>query len=294
MDRSSLPASAQSGNFGLLARCLTVGAAGRNAGGSGLGHLLLAVAMIALGIRGFFYADFASVWQHIPIAHLPGRQFFVYACAGVELTAGIGLLVRDMVRGASAILFVFLLLWTVLLKLPAVVAVPQMEATWLGLGEINVILAGGWILFAQHAGGWTRSHLRWLVGLSGVRWARLLFALSLPMIGLSHFVYASQTVGFIPAWIPWPYDWAYLTGAGSIAAAIGILFAVFPRLAATLEAAMLSVITLLVWLPGLIAAPSDDALTPFLMSSAIACGAWVVADSYRGLRWFTIGPSPRA
>ncbi|HEY8288000.1 MAG TPA: hypothetical protein VIG49_01940, partial [Acetobacteraceae bacterium] len=182
-------------------------------------------------------------------------------------------------------------LWAMLLKLPAVLVMPQMEATWLGLGEIAVILSGGWILFASHAGGETGRHLTWAVGTHGIGWARLLFALALPAIGLAHFVYADATAGFIPAWLPWKYGWVYLTGAGSLAASLGVLFGVLPRLAAVMEAAMLSVITVLVWLPGLVAAPGDAAVTPFLMSTAIAAGAWVVADSYRAAAWLGFGSS---
>jgi uncharacterized membrane protein len=250
-----------------------------------LGHVLLALVMIALGIRGLVYGDFASVWQRIPIEHLLARQFFVYACAVIELATGLGLLMKRMVGFSSGILFIYLLLWAVLLKLPAVVFVPTMEATWLGFGEIAVILAGGWTVFAVHAGSWVRSHVGFATGVRGVRWARLLFALSLPTIGLSHFVYAKETASFIPTWLPWHLGWAYLTGAGSLATSLGVLFAIWPRLAVTLEAAMLSVITLLVWLPGVITAPGNDSVTPFLMSTAIACGAWAVADSYRGVAW---------
>jgi uncharacterized membrane protein YphA (DoxX/SURF4 family) len=117
-----------------------------------------------------------------------------------------------------------------------------------------------------------------------VRWARLLFALALPMIGLSHFFYVKQTVGFIPAWIPAPHFWAYLTGGASIVASLAVLAGICSRLAATLEAAMLSVITLLVWLPGVLGAPGNDSITPFLMSSAIACGAWALAGSYTPMK----------
>lgn len=272
-----------------LADNLSIGVADRHAAGAGIGQLLLAAVMIGLGIRGLVYADFASVWQRIPIEHLPARQFFAYACAVVELATGAGLLVKRAVALSSCILSVYLFLWVVLLKLPAVVLVPQMEATWLGFGEIAVILAGAWSLFASKAVGWTRTPLNFAVGRTGVCRARLLFALSLPMIGLSHFVYAKETAGFVPAWLPWPYGWAYLTGAGSIAASIGILFTLYPRLAATLEAAMLSVITVLVWLPGVIAKPGNESVTPFLMSTAIACGAWAIADSYRGIRWLQAG-----
>jgi len=287
MDKSTRSGHALLGPPALFSDDLPKGAAASNATGMGLGHVLLALVMIALGIRGLVCGDFASVWQRIPIEHLPARQFFVCACAVIELVTGLGLLVKRMVEFSSGILFVYLLLWAVLLKLPAVMFMPTMEATWLGFGEIAVILAGGWVMFAVHAGSWARSHVGFATGARGVRWARLLFALSLPTIGLSHFVYAKETASFIPAWLPWHLGWAYLTGAGSLATSLGVLFAFWPRLAATLEAAMLSVITLLVWLPGVIAAPGNDSVTPFLMSTAIACGAWAVADSYRGVPWLT-------
>lgn len=254
------------------------------------GHLLFAGVMIALGLRGLVVGDFASVWQRIPIAHLPARQLFAYACAAIELSIGLGLLWRRSVELAAAVASGFLLAWAVLLKLPPVLVAPGMEATWLGLGEIAVILSGGWILFASHAADAGR-HLTWAVGRRGIGWARLLFALALPAIGLAHFVYADATAGFMPAWLPWKYGWVYLTGAGSLAASLGVLLGVLPRLAAVMEAAMLSVITVLVWLPGLVAAPGDASVTPFLMSTAIACGAWVVADSYWTAGWLGFGPA---
>jgi uncharacterized membrane protein len=253
-------------------------------------QVALALTMIGLGVLGIIYGDFALVWQRIPIEHLPGRELVAYACAAIELLTGVGLLLRSTVPLSSRVLVVYLLLWAVLLKLPAVVFVPQMEATWLGFGEIAVVLAGGWVLFAMHAGEWARNRLRFAVGARGVRNARLLFAIALPMIGLSHFVYSEQTVAFIPTWLPFPLGWAYLTGAGSIAASIGVLFGIVPRLAAALEAAMLGIITLLVWGPQLATIPPDrTSWTGFMISAAIAAGAWVVAESYRGIPWLARG-----
>jgi uncharacterized membrane protein len=255
---------------------------------------VFAAMMVGLGVIGLIYGDFAMGWQRIPIEHLPGKQFFAYASALIELVTGLGLLIPRTTRISSRILFVFLLIWAVLLKLPAVVTVPKTEGTWLGFGEIAVILAGGWILFAVHAGEWERSHLKFAVGARGVHMARILFALSLPMIGLSHFFYTPATVALVPAWLPDRLAWAYLTGAGNIVAGVAVLFAVFPRLAATTEAAMLGIITLLVWGPGLVTKPTDRLqVTAFLISSVITCGAWIVADSYRGTPWFAVGAAGR-
>jgi uncharacterized membrane protein len=292
MDRSTPLARTRPGLFSRLADNLSIGTDRAAATSFGTGHVLFAAVMIGLGIRGLVYGDFASVWQHVNIEHPTARQVLAHACALVALAGGVGLLFRRTVGLSAFVLLVYLLLWVVLLKLHGVVSAPRVMATWLGFGEIILIMAGAWILFATHAPQWARRHFLFAIGAAGVRWARLLVVLSLPMIGLAHFVYAKETAAFVPAWIPGPYFWAYLTGAASIAASLGMLFAIWPRLAATLEAAMLSVITLLVWLPVLIATPGNDSWTPLLMSTAIACGAWVVADSYRGESWF--GPVERS
>ncbi len=250
---------------------------------NGWGHRLFALMMIGLGISGIVSGDFASVWQHIPIDNLPGRAFFAYATAAIELATGLGLFFRKTVAMSARVLFVFLVMWLILLKVPGIVAAPSMEAMWLGFGEIAVIAAGGWILFAMYN---ANDRSTFLVGRKGVRNARLLFAIALPMIGLSHFCYADETAKYVPTWLPFRHGWAYLTGAGSIAACLGVLTGVFARLAAALEAAMLVVITVLVWTPWLTPAPvTQMQITAFLISSAIACGAWVVADSYQATGW---------
>ena len=248
---------------------------------AGWGQPLFALVMIGLGITGFATGDVAMTWQRIPIDGMPGQAIVAYVCAAIEWFGGIGLLIPRAAAFASRALFVFAMLWLVLLKLPAVVSVPQMEATWLGFGEIAVVAAGAWMLYATHS-----SRSTWLLGRAGVRNARVLFAVALPMIGLSHFVYADETVKFIPSYFPFPYAWAYLTGAASLATCVAVLSGVCARLAATLEAAMLVVITVLVWTPWLTPAPVGRLqVTAFLMSSIIAAGAWIVADSYRGSAW---------
>lgn len=251
-----------------------------------------AATMIGLGLLGLIHGDFALVWQRIPIEPLPARQVIACACAAIELLGGIGLLLKPSNRLALRVLFAFLLLWLLLLNVPAVVLVPQMEASWLGFGEIAVMLAGIWIRFAANARLQPWRVLKFATGANGIRWARRLFIVSLPMIGLSHFVYATETAAYVPHWLPFPLGWACLTGAGSLAACLGLLCGVWLRLAATMEAAMLGVITALVWMPGLFALPPDRTQwTGFLISAAIACGAWIVADSYRATKWLALGAS---
>jgi len=215
---------------------------------------LFAAVMIGLGIIGLIYGNSALIWEPIRKT-LPGRPVIIYLCAVIEIGTGIGLLLRPSVILACRVLFPFLLLWLALLKLPGLFLAPHVMVSWEAFGEIAATSAGGWCLFAAHAGAWEEWHLKFAIGESGIRAARLLLVAALAMIGLSHFVYHDLTASLVPKWMRFPLGWTYLTGAGSLAAAAGMLFGVYPRLAANLEAAMLWIITLLVWVPRVASMP---------------------------------------
>ena len=228
-------------------------------------QIAFATGMIGLGIVGLIYGDFADVWQFVPAA-VPGRQALAYASAALMLVCGIGLLSKRTEAQAARVLFPYLALLVLLLKIPAVVKTPLVEVTWQAMAEIVVLFAGGWVLFAAD----TRA----------VRIAQLVFGLALIPLGLAHFVYLDLTAPLVPAWLPYHTGWAYLTGAAHIAAGLGVLLGVYPRLAAAMEAAMLSAFTGLVWIPAIVAAPtSRPTWSEFTISWAVSGGAWVVAAS---------------
>ena len=243
-----------------------------------LDRVFFALGLIGLGVLSLVYGDFALQWQPVP-AWVPGREYLAYASGAVMIATGAGLLSRRTAVVSSGVLLVYLSLWLLLLKLPPVVMAPLLEFNWLGFGEIAVIVAAGLVLFAEDRGQPGSSNLKFATGESGIRIARFLFAFALIPIGLSHFVYAPQTLGFVPAWLPFRPAWAYLGGAGHIAAGLGVLFGVLPRLAATLEAAMIGVFTVLVWVPLVVKTPSQLNWTGLLVSWTIGAAAWVVAGS---------------
>jgi len=180
------------------------------------------------------------------------------------------------------VLFPYLILWA-LLKVPALIVAPQIEGVWLGFGEMAMLLAGGWVLFARLGGVPEDSPWAFAAGESGIRIARYLFAVWVIPVGLSHFFYVKPTIDLIPAWIPGRMFFAYLTGAGHIAAGLGVLFSLVPRVALFAEAAMLTVITLSVWLPAVVAHPAVRMpWTAFWISWAITSAAWVLAQEIRG------------
>jgi uncharacterized membrane protein len=215
--------------------------------------------MIGFGILTVSTGDFVAPWEAVP-AWVPARTILAYACGGVMVVTGVGLLIARTAPVAARILAGYLVLWLLLLKTPSVFIAPQSEVNWLGWGEIAIMVAGAMAVDARLNGG------------PGRRIARYLFGIALPPIGLSHFVYMKETSGMVPGWLPYHSGLVGLTGASHIAAGLGVLFGVYPRLAAILEASMITIFTLLVWVPGL-----PHTWTPVLISLAIGNGAWAVA-----------------
>lgn len=249
-----------------------------------------AAALVALGITGLVNGDFALVWQNVP-AHLPGRTLLAWLCAVVEVVLGLGLLPGRTAALASRVLFPYMVLWLVLLQVPAVVTAPLDVNAWGGIGEIGAMTAGAWCLFAAHAGAWTGRRLQFTVGSTGARGATWLAVVALAALGIEVIVDAlAAGTHVMQPWLqqlPWPAGWAILTGIGSIAACLALLFGVWPRLAATLEAAMVTLIGLVYWAPDLYT--GRTATTAFIITLLVAAGIALVADSYRGCAWFATG-----
>jgi uncharacterized membrane protein len=239
---------------------------------------LMAAGMISLGVLALVYRDFALQWQPVA-AWFPGRTGLACAAGVLMLLCGAGLLFRRTAPWSVRVIFPYLIVWF-LLKVPALVVAPGMEAVWLGAGEIAVLLAGGWTLFARMAELPPESGIGFLAGERGVRAARILFAIALIPIGLSHIIYVQPTHNLVPAWLPFRTGWAYVTGAGQMASGLGVLFGVLPRIAAWAEAIQISLFTLLIWVPAAMAGPHVRLnWTALCISWTIAAAAWAVAQN---------------
>jgi uncharacterized membrane protein len=252
-----------------------------------IGQGFFALVMVGLGVLGLVSGDFASVWQPVP-KEIPGREILAYVSAAVSLAGGVGLLWKSTAATGARLLTVYLLLWLLVLRIPAVFTAPLREVSWSGCGENAMILAGSLILMGRFANRPGRQNTSLALAERGSRIAGMLFGLALIPCGLAHLVYSKDTAALVPNWLPWHLGWAYSTGVAYLLAGVSIVVKRHAALAATLTAGMTAVFTATIWIPAAVESPGDRFnWTALLISSAITAGAWLVAESFRsseGLR----------
>src|SRR5437763_2123710 len=196
----------------------------------GVGQVIFAATMMALGIVGLIKGDFTVIWQPVPKG-LPGRETLVYLCAFISLASGFGLLWQRTAAIAARVLLVWFLLWLLFLRLPGFSHGFTVDVYWAAC-QTAVMLAASWVLYTWFATDWDRQRLGFAAGENGLRIARVLYGLALIPFGMAHFTYLKQTAGLVPRWLPWQVAWAYLTGAPFIAAGVAVVVGTRARLGA--------------------------------------------------------------
>jgi uncharacterized membrane protein YphA (DoxX/SURF4 family) len=250
---------------------------------------LFAIAMASVAILTLCYRDFVPMGQSFP-DWITWRETWLYGSALLILITSAGLCFSRTALPSVLIICVYQAVWAVVCALP-IISKPLGVGAWYGFCEALAPLVGAWVLYAM---------LRWqsagsqmpIASARTVRAAQTLFGLSCIFYGWSHFAYADYTAGMVPVWLPGRLGLAYLTGACHVAAGVGIVIGVLPRLAATLEAIMMSLFGLLVWVPSFFAQPRPDWATPpqnqwseLVVNLVLASAAWIVATSLRDRPW---------
>lgn len=244
---------------------------------------LFALGMVALGVYGIATGGFAQEWQPV-IAWTAGRIALGYAASLLMLACGATLLAQRTAQWSVRILFVWLMVWQ-LIKFVVVFSGPGVEVNWESSSETAVLLAGCLVLLAFLGGLDEGGRFGWLAGRRGVRLAELWFGLWLIPLGLSHFFYAKITFNLVPIWMPWRGIWGPITGVAHIAAGVGVLcgarIGALLRVAAWCWAGMISLFTVLIWVPRVAAAPRmSDNWSELCVSLAIAAAAWVMVQPW--------------
>ncbi len=244
-------------------------------------RILFALTMIAIGVAGLASDTFAPIWAGVPKT-LPDRILLAYLSTFASLACGAGLLVRRWAGWSALVLLVFLMVWTVLFKVPFIIRQPLVEVSYQSTGENLVLIAAAWVLNV-----WCAKSRTFPAGGIGMRVSHLLYGLALIAFGFSHFAYLGLTAPLIPRWLP-PSQlfWAYFTGAAYLAAGLAIVTGIAGRLGAVGSALQITLITLIVWGPGVAAGKFDVSnWQEPVVSWSLTAAAWVVAASFERYPW---------
>ena len=250
---------------------------------------LFAVASAGMAGLSLAFSDFGPMWRALP-AWTPWPVAFVHGLAVIVLASCAGLCFSRTARASAWVIGAYYAIWA-LVSAPQIVPQPLSVGAWYGFCEAMTCLTGAAILYAM---------LRWpedgpetpIAVRRAVRAARVLFGLTCIFYGGSHFTYAAYTATLVPAWLPGRLLLAYATGLAHIFAGLAIVVGVGARLAATLEAGMMSLFGLLVWGPCFWAQPRPSWATPpetlwseFVVTGVVAASAWIVAASLSRQPW---------
>ena len=240
-----------------------------------IGRYLIALSVIALGIQSLWLKMYVGRLQPVPDG-VPGHDVLTTATGVFLIIVGLCILTGKWARLAATALAVMLLIWVVALYLPLVFKAP---GAWIGVFETFAIFGGVWVLAAVLPVETKRYAWDGIVD-RGITLGRLCFGISLPVFGLSHFIYHDFVATWVPKWIPFPQFWAWFTGAAHVAAGAAIVADVKRRLAATLAAIMYGSWVLIVHIPR-VAAAIHDAFewNGIFVASALCASALLVAGT---------------
>ena len=255
----------------------------------GFARGLFAIAAASLAVLSLSYGDLALIGQSLP-AWIPWRETWLYGSALLVLAASAGLFFPRTALPSAWTIGAYLAIWAATCA-PQILPNPISFGAWYGFCEALTGLVGAWILYVMLQSQSRGSEMP-IASERAVRTAQVLFGLTCVFYGGSHFAYADYTAGMVPGWLPGRLGFAYFTGLAHVAAGIGIMVGVLPRLAATLEAIMMSLFGLLVWVPSFFAQPRPQWATPpqnqwseLVVNLVLAASAWIVATSLRNRAW---------
>ena len=243
-----------------------------------VGRLFFAIPLAVFGSEHFTLTT--NVAALVP-RWIPAATFWVYLVGVAFLGAAlsIAVLVKEwLARLAAALVGVTLLLFVFVMDLPAAIAHPGNRFFW-ALALRELAFSGGAFAFAMSP--WTTrpresSPRQWTAA-----WAAIpRFFLGLPSLfyGVEHLLHPEYVPGvplqkLTPEWIPGRILLSYLVGVILILAGCCLVLNKKARTAATALGLTILLTVLWIYLPILLAAPTDVVALNFFFDTLLFCGA---------------------
>ncbi len=218
------------------------------------GRLFYAIPMVVFAAQHFTVTGFIVL---IVPSWIPGHRFWVYLVGTALIAAALSIVFKRYAQLAATLLGIMFALFVVLIHIPRVVANPHDRIAW-AVALRDLSFSGGAFAFAgAQRMPQPKNGIPVLVTLG-----RFFIAITAMFFGIEHFMHPEFAPGvplakITPTWIPLRLLWAYVAGAVLAAAGVSLLVNKKARLAATYLGAMIFLVVLFVYLPILVATPSD-------------------------------------
>jgi uncharacterized membrane protein len=254
-----------------------------------LGCAFIAVSLAVFAPEHFRGPEFV---QNMVPRWMPVRLFWAYFVGCALLAAATSLTVRKFVRLSSTLLGLMFFLFVCMLYTPFVLAHPGSRFAWAYALRDLSFSGGAWALAGLHSRASSPQPSKWMT-----LFGRIVIAIASIFYAVQHFLHPGFAPGVplekvTPSWVPFPSVWGYVAGAILLVAGISLVLNKQSRIAAASIGALMTVLTLFLYLPILIlacggsAADFNDALnyvadTLLYAGSALALASALPRDPGR-------------
>jgi hypothetical protein len=180
---------------------------------------------------------------------MPMHLFWAYFVGCALFAAATSLTARKFVRLASTLLGLMFFLFVCMMHIPNALADPKNRFAWAYALRDLSFAGGAWALAGLHGRASSPQPSKWMI-----LFGRIVIAMAAIFFAIEFFLHPGFAPGFplekvTPSWVPFPTLWGYLTGAILLAAGIGLVLNRKSRAAATAIGALMTVLTLFLYLP---------------------------------------------
>ncbi|HEX4019558.1 MAG TPA: hypothetical protein VHX63_00295 [Acidobacteriaceae bacterium] len=247
------------------------------------GRFLFAIAMAAFGTEYCIHALSISAQTPGP-PWVPGHRLVAVFFAIVLIAAAVCIVTNVKGRAAATLLGFLILVCALVLDLPKLIEHPRNPNPWTSGFELLALCGAAWVLAGAAASDQNQRRHNPLAAI--IMPGRILFAFSLIVFGVQHFMYAHFVATIITPWIPGHLFWAYFTGACFIAVAVSILANQFAPLATAMLGLMFLLWVLVLHLPRVLAALHNaNEWTSLFVALAMSGGSFVLAGTFAQRRY---------